>query len=357
MPWTNRPTLAQLRARIKTDLQGELENSAAFYGKSFERGVANALAGASHHQHDHLDWLAEQMDPRKCSVDLLESLHGAPWGIYPVAAGEATLVATSTGTNGVDVPQGTVYTREDGTRYAVDALETVAGGVVTLSLTAEIAGSSANVDDGAKLTISSPIPGLSAEATVSSTSILGYDEEDIDTTYRERLIVERQTRARGGAKNDFLRWVAEVAGTTRRWEFPKLLGAGTMVVYAVNDDDNPITLTTEKLDEIAAHLDQAGKQPAIATVYVRTPFLQEVNPEIHISPNTQAVRDAVEAELKSMLARDAHPGGYTLALSKIREAISIAPGEEKHVLVSPTADIVHPVGFLPIVGTITWGTL
>ncbi|MEN4576618.1 hypothetical protein ABEH22_14620, partial [Pantoea agglomerans] len=71
------------------------------------------------------------------------------------------------------------------------------------------------------------------------------------------------------------------------------------------------------------------------------------------NPDTEEVRYAVEAELRSMMLRDGVPEGV-LKLSRISEAISIATGEFSHTLVSPAADVLIAKGEVGVVGTISW---
>lgn len=90
-----------------------------------------------------------------------------------------------------------------------------------------------------------------------------------------------------------------------------------------------------------------------ADVTVFAPVAVDLDLNITVSPNTAAVKAAVEAELKALLRREAVPGG-TLYLSKIREAISIAAGENNNVLNSPTANVTTSTGELLVLGDITW---
>lgn len=90
-----------------------------------------------------------------------------------------------------------------------------------------------------------------------------------------------------------------------------------------------------------------------ASLYIFPPVAKVVPFHIRLTPDTPEVRYAVIAELRAMFMRDAVPGG-TLDHSRISEAISIATGEYKHVLVNPTDDISLAVTELPVVGDVTW---
>lgn len=351
MPFS-RPTLQQIAARVKTDIQGALRGTAAFFRRSAERAIAGALAGASHQLHGHMAWIARQLDPRTADEDILESVHGEPYGVYRKDAVAAQLMAEAPGTNGVLVPAGTVWSRSDGARYMTDAAVTVASGIAVLSLTAETAGDAANCADGTELDIESPIVGLEGTAMVAATVKDGSDRETPDD-YLVRVLERRQTPPRGGAPGDYVDWVLEVPGVTRAWEFPQHEGAGTVTVYAVNDADDPITLSAAKIAEIEDYLDEPGRQPSTVDVYVFTPTLQEVQTEIVLTVESGAdvgtVQAAVQAELAALYDRIGTPGGMTIPLSQIHEAISLAVGEESHILIVPSADVAVPFGSLPVV--------
>jgi uncharacterized phage protein gp47/JayE len=354
----SRPTLTQIAARVRTDVQGALEGVAAFFRRSFEAGMTGAMAGASHEMHGHLAWIARQLDPSQADVDQLEALHGTPYGVYRNEARAARFTATDTGTDATVVAAGTLYQRADGVRYSVDEDVAVVAGTVTLALTALVADAASDMDDGTELLILSPIAGIDGLATVTARTLAGADKE-APAAYLARILQRRQNPPKGGAEGDFVRWSLESTIPTRAWEYPRKEGAGTVTVYAVNDLASPITISDPDLAVIAAYMDQPGRQPTTMDVFVRTPALQDVPLEINLSPNTLAVRTAVITRLKAAFSAGANPGGMTLKLSKLNEAISIATGEDDHEIVTPAANVTVPFGSLPVFDetAITWGSL
>jgi uncharacterized phage protein gp47/JayE len=353
----SRPTLPQIAARVKTDISTALDSTAAFFRRSFERGVQMAMAGVSHHLHGHMAWIALQLDPTSADDDMVEKLHGNPWGITKIAAVEAVHTITATGTNGTIVPDTTTaYIRSDGTRFVVTTGGTVSGGTVTLTITADEAGAAGNTDVDEVLTIESPIAGLSTTATVASTTTTGADQETPEA-YLDRVLQRRRTPPRGGAVGDYEAWLLEVAGITRAWEYPRQEGPGTITCYIVNDEDDPITVSVATIAAAQAHLNTATRQPTTVDCFIYTPTLQPINYTINITPNNAAVQTAITEQLQIMTDRVAHPGGMSVLLSEINEAISVAPGETNHVTVSPAADVVVPFGSMATLGTITFGTL
>ena len=67
-----------------------------------------------------------------------------------------------------------------------------------------------------------------------------------------------------------------------------------------------------------------------------------------LQPDSAEIRAAIIAELR-ICVRDAIPGG-TLLVSHMREAISIAAGENDHVLVSPAGNVTCLPGELATFG-------
>ena len=70
---------------------------------------------------------------------------------------------------------------------------------------------------------------------------------------------------------------------------------------------------------------------------------------------TQAVQDAIEAELADLIRREAEPGG-TLLVSHIREAISTSAGETDHELTTPLMDVTVQAAQITTLGTVTFTT-
>jgi uncharacterized phage protein gp47/JayE len=80
-----------------------------------------------------------------------------------------------------------------------------------------------------------------------------------------------------------------------------------------------------------------------------------LNLTIKLAPNTTTVQNAVRAELADLIDRDSAPGG-TILISRLREAVSLAAGENNNQIVTPTADVAHATGHMPILGTLTFSS-
>jgi uncharacterized phage protein gp47/JayE len=345
-----RPTLSDLIARDRADLDARLPGADSRLRRSTLDVLARTHAGALHGAYGYLDYIAEQILP-----DTADAEHLARWatifGLTRKAAVLAAGTATLTGTNGIVAPAGTVLMRADGARYLITADATIAGGTAAASIEAEDAGADAGMDTGQQLTFASPIAGIQAIATIAAPGIAGGLDEEDDASLRARLLARIAQQPAGGAEGDYIRWAREVPEVTRAWVYPNMNGLGTVgLTFTMDGRDNIIPLTAD-VNAVAAHIDPL--RPVTADVDVFAPVADPLNFTIDLTPDTTAVRNAVAAELRDLIAREAEPGG-TLLISHIREAISIAAGETDHVLTAPSANVTAAAGEITVFGAITW---
>jgi uncharacterized phage protein gp47/JayE len=150
-------------------------------------------------------------------------------------------------------------------------------------------------------------------------------------------------------------WALEVPGVTRVWVYPMQLGAGTVTVLFVNDDD-PVSIIPDAAEvaEVQAHIDR--RRPVTAEVFVAAPTATPLDMTIALDPNTASVQQAVLAELQDLLTREAQPGG-TILISRLREAVSIAAGEGDNSIITPGANVTHAAGEMAVLGTVTFQAL
>lgn len=357
-----RPTLAQLVTRIEGDIRTGLD-LVTVLRRSFLGVIARVLAGIAHTLFGFLKYIEREAFP-DTAIDNLDRW-AAIWGVQRKAATFAQFICSVTGTAGVVIPAGRTYRRTDGKEYTTDAEVTLTGSGDTIELTASEAGAASEVQVSDVISILSPIAGLNANATVTTITIEPENAEDNDSL-RARLVDRIQNPPSGGAANDYIQWALAVPGITRAWVGPQALGPGTVVVYVVSDDEDPITPSAPKLTEVFDYIEE--RRPVTANVSVVAPILLPLDLTIELSPNTSAVQDAVEAELADLVFREsALAGSYKspgvlhdgkILLSRINEAISLALGEEDHNVTvvngGAPADVTPSTGELIVLGTITW---
>lgn len=348
-----RPTLERLIRRARSDIATRLDGADANLRGTPEEALAIASAGLTHGEHGHLKWLSKQILPDQ-SEEAFVIRQADVHGIERNAAEASTGTATITGTNTTVCPAGTVWVRGDGVEYTQDANVTISGGEATIALTAVVPGTDGDAVAGVKLTISSGVAGINSTATVSGGGIIdGADIEDIEDL-RTRLLEHLRTPPSGGGPGSYVAWAKEVDGVTRAWEVANLLGPGTVGVYFVRDNDVSMIPDAGEVSDVQDYIDTLAPITADVTVIAPTASAQAFT-FTALDPNTTDVQDAIEAELEQLFLDIADPSQITtIPISKIREAISVATGEEDYTMTVPSADITVPAGTIKTVGVITW---
>jgi len=348
MPWT-RPTLAQLTERITTDLESRLLDGGGAMRRSVVGVLARVFAGACYLLHGFLDFLARQLFADTSEAEFL-ARQASVWGLPRVAATYAAGQVVFYGADGGVVPAGTELRRADDTLFRTTADTVISSGSATVAVTALLPGESANTDEGTALSLLSPVAGV-VRAAVGAGGIRGGANEENDASLRARLLDRLRQPPHGGAAHDYPAWAREVSGVTRAWAFPGWLGEGSVGLTFVRDGDETPIPDAEAVAAVQARIDEA--RPVTAEVTVFAPVAAPLDVSVRIAPDTAAVRAAVQAELADLFLREAAPGA-TILVSHLREAVSVAAGEEDHVLLSPTADTVHADNEFPVLGTVTW---
>lgn len=368
-----RPTLNQIIDRIKGDIKTGLTLT-AILRRSFLDILSKALGGASHTLHGHLDFNALQLFPDTATEENLVRW-ATLFGLARLDASFAELTIDIIGTTGGTLLVDTIFQRSDGLQYKVkDEVIVPAATTLPATIVAVEANDSENekdfnLDNGSTVSLLSPVSGLDSNALVTATIIEGEDEETIEAL-RIRVLERMQAPPAGGKVTDYIAFAKSVsASVTRVWVLPGALGEGTVSLTFVEDNESPIIPSVPKVAEI-----QEGVEPLIPVsvdLFVFAPIETELNPEIALKPNTTETQAAATAELEDMLLRNAEVRDASdpaqvglgvqfdgiITLSKMNEAISIAQGEDDHVLTSPTSDVQPVSGGLVTLGTPIFSTL
>ena len=318
--------------------------------------MTRAIAGGLHELYGFQEWIADQAFPD--TAEGPELLRWATiWGITPVAATKAAGAILVEGTVGTVIPANTVWRSGADQDYESDAEFTIpAAGSGNIDVEAVVAGAAGNAAVGVILSIVSPISGLVSQANVS-TALEGGADIESDASVRARLLSRIQSPPRGGTSEDYEFWSESAhPDVTRAWGRPLAGGLGTVTVYFMTDDATtdgiPVSATVDTVDDYIQE-----RRPVTADVTVAGPTASALNISINnVVPSTQAVMDAIEAELGDLIRRESEPGG-TLLVSHIREAISTSQGETDHELTSPTADVTVQATQITTLGNVTFTTV
>lgn len=343
-----RPSLPDLIGRVDQDLLSRIEGSQAALRMRSTRALATAEAGLVHGLYGYLQWLERQLFPETCDDDLLH-LHsaGVPRRQEEYAVGRAAFE----GSDDSVIVEGTRLQR-DGHEYETTEEAVIEGGTATAEVRALEAGSDGDQEAGAELRLVSPVPGVSGQALVDENGLSGGADRESFESWRDRILLRRARIPRGGAEGDWEGWALDVPGVTRAWEDPLGMGPGSVVLRIMADDASDGPLPSQQLLDATLEYIQARKN-VTAKIYVVAPDTEEFVPELTVTPDTEEVRSAASAALADLVEREGEPGG-TLLISRIRSAISLAPGVEDYDLQSPTANVEHDTGVLPVWGGVTW---
>ena len=351
MPFA-RPTLTELISRVTTDISSRVTDvDSAVLRRSLLGVLGQSEAGAVHMLYGYLDWIAKQAIIDTAEKEYLERW-AAIWKVIRKTAGFASGQVALSGTAGASILDGTIVQRQDGVQYKVMGDAVFAGGPLIVPVLALEAGEAGNFATGQPIFLLSPIAGVQSTATTATKLEGGVDVES-DERLLARLLARIQQPPHGGAASDYELWALEVAGVTRVWVYPLQMGAGTVTVLFVCDEDEDIIPSPAKVAEVQAYID--ARAPVTAEVFVLGPLADALNMTIKLAPNTTAVQNAVRAELADLIDRDSAPGG-TILISRLREAVSLAAGENNNQIVTPTVDVTHATGHMAILGTLTFSS-
>lgn len=369
MPF-KRPTLTDLRNATAQDINSALPNADALLRYSNLGILGDVQAGMTHLMYGYLDWIALQGVPFTATDEYLEAW-GSLKNVYKKAATQATGTVVFLGTNGVDIPTGTPITRSDGTEYASTADAVVVGGSATISVIANadasgLTGAFGNCVAGTQLSLGQSISGVTS--TGVSMIVTGGADLESEDDFRTRVLYAFQNPPQGGDELDYVEWALSVSGVTRAWCLGNQLGAGTVTVYVMMDNANagnggfPVGTSgvaalekraipaTGDLLTVADYI--YPLRPITALVYIVSPATFAVN--LSISGVTAKNRAAVQAAMSSQLNQFADPRGSSVVLDKLWQAAANVSADLDFIITNPSSDITCPLGYLPVLGMITW---
>ncbi len=339
------PSLPVLIQRTQSDLASDsLRQSDA-------QVLARTLSGAAFGLYGYLDWIAEQILPDKADESTLERIAALrlnqPRKAAQAASGSVSFNAAAGAVLDVD----TLLQSSDGRSYTVTAARTTSAGLNSTTIQAVDGGTLGNADAGLELTAVQPVQGISNSFTVLAPGLSGGVARESLESLRSRVIRSYRIIPHGGSADDYETWAMECPGITRAWCRRNYLGPGTVGLFVMRDDDLQPIPNAEQLARVQAYIEPL--RPVTAEVHVLAPVMLPVTYTLRLTPDTSAVRAAVESQLRDLHSREAGLG-QTLLLSHIREAISSATGEQDHQLLAPLADVPAANNQLLVFGGCQW---
>lgn len=339
------PSLPVLIQRTQSDLASDsLRQSDA-------QVLARTLSGAAFGLYGYLDWIAEQILPDKADESTLERIAALrlnqPRKAAQAARGSVSFMAAAGAVLDVD----TLLQSSDGRSYKVTAARTTSAGLNSTTIQAVDGGALGNADAGLELTAVQPVQGIGNAFTVLAPGLSGGVARESLESLRSRVIRSYRIIPHGGSADDYETWALECPGITRAWCRRNYFGPGTVAVFVMCDDDPRPLPTGEQLAQVQTYIE--ALRPVTARVRVMAPVMLPVTYALRLTPDTSAVRAAVESQLRDLHSREAGLG-QPLLLSHIREAISSATGEQDHQLLAPLADVPASNNQLLVFGGCQW---
>ncbi|BAQ79165.1 baseplate J/gp47 family protein [Pseudomonas sp. St29] len=339
------PSLPVLIQRTQSDLASDsLRQSDA-------QVLARTLSGAAFGLYGYLDWIAEQILPDKADESTLERIAALRLNQPRKAAQAARGSVSFTAAAGAVLDVDTLLQSSDGRSYKVTAARTTSAGLNSTTIQAVDAGALGNAGAGLELTAVQPVQGIGNAFTVLAPGLSGGVAEESLESLRSRVIRSYRIIPHGGSADDYETWALECPGITRAWCRRNYLGPGTVGLFVMRDDDPQPIPNAEQLAQVQAYIEPL--RPVTAEVHVLAPVMLPVTYTLRLTPDTSAVRAAVEDQLRDLHSREAGLG-QTLLLSHIREAISSATGEQDHRLLAPLADVPAANNQLLVFGGCQW---
>ena len=290
----------------------------------------------------------------------------AVYSVTIPSAERATGTVTVTGSNGRSIPAGTALIRLDGAVFVTTAPVTFGADTETVSVAveAEEIGASANTDVGEELGLGIIDDHINPVA-ISEGITDGADPADEDT--KKSLMKERlsQSRVAGSAADYRLITKSFSANIDRVFVETAGRGPGTVVIFPLARNPEGAeywevtSLGAGTLAALQAHFDRDDVSKTNDRVVLEALSVRLIPISIALTPNTAAVRLAVQDGLRQRFFDAYAAKGYAIPNSEISGAISATDGEISHTLVNvdgqgPDADAAASFGELLQVGELTF---
>ena len=215
-----------------TVLRSKYGDNAPLLEKAVVKSLGYAMAGVAGSIWKLLTWVYKQCFPQTCDLTVLK-LWGNLIGVDYKKGESTNLIIKLSGVTASSLPTGVVYKDLDsGLIFKTLSQATAIDGVIEATCVCSTSGSVGNIPVGTILNIANPYDGIPQTATVSSISIQGTEDEDVEA-YRKRVLYRFKNKAQGGSAVDYFLWATEVQGIADA--LPYIISDGIISLYLVTD--------------------------------------------------------------------------------------------------------------------------
>lgn len=246
------PTGQEIKDRIVQDLNSKLNQTTPALPKAFNDVLAGAIAGIILLLYQSILWVYRQLFPETADLASLKLL-GALVNVFQLPSVFAVLEADVPGTNGYTPPLGTLFRGSNGIVYKITTTSLIAGGISSVTITAQESGEIGNLPNGTIIDIVSPDTNLIGTAEITATTTSG-DDAETDDAYRARIISEYRKRRTGGSPADYESWGLETPNFNWISPLDDPDTAGEVIVYGKVDNQTDGIPTGNQLTELKEFL-------------------------------------------------------------------------------------------------------
>ncbi|WFS01583.1 baseplate J/gp47 family protein [Rhizobium tumorigenes] len=363
MAWLIR-SLDDASARMRGAFRQYLPGTDTALKNNFVTVTGKVITGLAHEFELRMAYLSKQLFISTATGAYLV-MHCADIGIFRKPASAATgAIGISDTSNALATPlttypQGIRFISGSDTYLSTAPATSDAAGNLSLSLRSETRRSAANRDAGGLLALADPVlyPDLPTQWSVAAGGLGGGADIELDEDLRARGLQRKRNPPAGGALADYERITLAVPGVLAAWAF-RGASPGSVFVFFLFKGRTDFIPQPSDVAVVQAEIDATRLIRVDDSVAV-APTPRPINVTISgLSSDTTEIRAAIEASIRAMFLARCRPGiagnTFTVSASWINEAISTTTGEDRHVMVAPSADIVLTNGQFPTLGTMTY---
>lgn len=215
-----RPSIEELQQTAKTEISTRMLGGAPVLPLSNEDILSFIFAGTVNLMHGYVAQGLKESDPKDMCCDNLVT-YAARRGIFLQGAERARGVVVITGTPGAAIPANIRFVDENSQEYKLDPSYVTnptvlnGGGSASLFIAASGGGVRYNHAGGTALTVSTTIPGINIEATVTAAGIIGGADEETCEQLRTRVLESEKMGAVSTNTTWFLSQTLRYPGVSR----------------------------------------------------------------------------------------------------------------------------------------------
>ncbi|WP_319519628.1 baseplate J/gp47 family protein [uncultured Martelella sp.] len=316
--------------------------------------------------HSHVAWWGRQYFVDTAEEEFV-ARHASIFGVRQRPATYAVGTVTITGDPETPLPSGFEMSSSEGLIFTTTEEAMIdAGGSVSVSAKAALAGTAGNYETGIQFTAVDPWPEI--DTITVETAFAGGADEMSWQELQAATIAHIRKPPQGGAGYDYRDWLDDAFAVKAVRVIPDVIGRGSVgVVVAMRNEDGSGRAPSDEereamLDYLGKPLTPEGVRPVTAYVSIHAAEIIEVPITVCIRPDTPLVRAAIQEAFErfiNTLGSDDDDGnetpiGATIERSRLSEEISAAGGEYAHDMIVPAESYTLGDYQFPVPGPITW---